>query len=82
MSETNEHSAAPRCYASWQCGKCGYPLVAGTCDNGCDTFPEEELTKLKQQVRAFLEWFNSDGSPCDGFRFREECDKLRQMVGA
>ncbi len=65
---------------SWKCSVCGYPLSAGTCDNGCGEFRKDELTELKQQVRAFLNWFNADGSPCDGFRFREECDKLRSMV--
>ena len=72
--------SASRCYPSWQCSQCGYFLVGGTCDNGCFPPPTSELDKLRAQVRSFLYWFDSDGSPCDGFRFREELAKLREMI--
>lgn len=41
-----------------------------------------ELAAIAQQASEFLFWFNRDGSPCDGPRFREEEGKLRKMLTA
>lgn len=35
---------------------------------------------LKAQAKSAVAWLNTDGSPCDGFRFREEMERLREMV--
>jgi hypothetical protein len=78
--DETENSVESHCYPSWQCSQCGYFLVGGTCDNGCPPGPASEFDRLRTQVKAFLRWFNSDGSPCDGPRFREEQAKLRAMI--
>lgn len=43
----------------------------------------EELCRknydLKKQIHDFLFWFNKNGSPCDGFRFRQEVEKLAKI---
>jgi len=39
-----------------------------------------QIEKLDCQIRECLFWFNRDGSPCDGPRFREEFEKLRRLV--
>lgn len=46
-----------------------------------ETDPRDEvIVELVAACESFLFWFNSDGSPCDGFRFREEQARLRAAV--
>lgn len=46
-----------------------------------ETDPRDEvIVELVAACESFLFWFNSDGSPCDGFRFREEQAGLRAAV--
>jgi hypothetical protein len=80
QKDATENLGSSRCYPSWQCSQCGYFLAGGTCDNGCPQGQVSDFDKLRTQVRAFLRWFNTDGSPCDGPRFREEQAKLRAMI--
>jgi len=40
----------------------------------------KRLEALEQQASSAAMWLNEDGSPCDGFRFREEMLKLRDML--
>ena len=39
-----------------------------------------KLKKIKRLARLFLMWFESDGKPVDGFRFREQHRKLADAV--
>lgn len=41
-----------------------------------------EAQAIVAQAQAFRQWFNKDGSPCDGFRFRAEGNKLEEMLAA
>lgn len=40
----------------------------------------KHLRSVMRQAQEFRFWFNSDGSPCDGFRFREIGNKLEEML--
>jgi hypothetical protein len=42
---------------------------------------KRQLKEIRKLARHFLFWFNSDGSPCDGFRFQEQRLKLSKAVG-
>lgn len=45
------------------------------------TAAQARVAELERQTKDCLFWFNLDGSPCDGPRFREEFEKLRQLLG-
>lgn len=72
----------------WAGAECGDPVHAqeayaiGLCKQMYDIAVEalRDGRELEKQVVAATQWLNADGSPCDGFRFREEMLKLRQMV--
>lgn len=38
------------------------------------------VADLEKQVEMATQWINVDGSPVDGFRFREEMLKLKSMI--
>jgi hypothetical protein len=40
-----------------------------------------ERDTIKEKARLFLMWFERDGEPVDGFRFREQWKQLNEAVG-
>ena len=38
-----------------RCWKCAYPLVGGTCDNGCPTYPEHMRDLDAKNIAALFE---------------------------